>query len=251
MHERLHLGVRNRLNGEYYVVGCTLPAQIGRMPVDDNQVLLDAQYQRISRVHCRIEKTSRGYQYVDTSKVGSRVAGAQVTGTRAPLQGDFNIEIEGYTITKVEVTPFIVLQTDGRAITQQKPVDLLPGRGLGITAGVGAPRLVALDRYDMRSYPLVGHFEVADDVPVWVFDPSAGVDVLRNKARITQRRTLLASLDVVEVGGQRFEFLHPHHGRIVCGFASCNLLNPPPLAGNCRFCGHDLAGAGGFSRVIT
>lgn len=248
--ERIYLGVRNGSTGEYYVAGCTLPVQIGRQAMDKNQVLLDSQYQRISRIHGMIEKTGRGYQFTDSSTHGSKIGGAPLRGGRAPLQRDFQIEIEPYTITRVDVTPFVVLQTDARALSQQKPQELLPGRGLGITAGP-APRLVPLDRYDARTYPVIGHFEVTADVPTWVYDPAAGIEVQRNKAPMPQARTLLASLDVLEVARQRFEILHPHQGRIVCGFDKCHLLNPPPLAGNCRFCGHDLAGAGGFSRVIS
>lgn len=249
MQEKIYLGVRDRGSGDYYVAACTLPVQIGRQAEVGNQVLLDSRYPRISRVHGMIEKTSRGFVYSDTSTHGSRIGGLEVKDSRVALASNFQIEIEGYTITPVEVTPFIVLHTDGK-LNEQRRLELLPGRGLGITTVSGAPRLIELDRYDERGKSIVGHLEVTDDQPVWVQQRESEAEARRNKARITQSRTLLSSLDVLEIERHRFEILHPHEGRVVCGFDRCNLLNPPPLAGNCRFCGHDLAGGGGFSRVL-
>ena len=72
----------------------------------------------------------------------------------------------------------------------------------------------------------------------------------KNKSPITQARTPLVALDVIEVDGTRLEILTRHESRIVCGNGRCNLLNPPPLEANCRFCGHHLANSGGFSRIL-
>lgn len=249
MQERLYLGVRNRITGDFFVVVCTLPVQIGRQADVGNQVLLDPKYGRVSRVHGMIEKTSRGYVYSDSSANGSQVDGLSVKETKVSLSSSFRIEIENYTINKVEVTPFIVLHTDER-LNEQRRLELLPGRGLGVTDTPGNPQLIMLDRYDERTRPVLGHLEITDEQPVWVQRHDVDVDARRNKAKITAARTLLTSLDVLEVERHRFEILHPHEGRIVCGFERCHLLNPPPLAGNCRFCGHDLAGGGGFSRVL-
>ena len=85
---------------------------------------------------------------------------------------------------------------------------------------------------------------------VWVGNDDTRAKVTKNKSPVTQARTPLVSLDVIEIDGTRLEVLHPHENRIVCGYDRCHLLNPPPLEANCRFCGHHLANSGGFSRIL-
>lgn len=249
MQEKIYLGVRNRSTGEYYVTACSLPAQIGRQSEVDNQVLLDWHDRRISRVHGRIERTSRGFVYSDSSKHGSRIGGLEIRDSRVALSNSFQIDIENYTISRVEMTPFIIVHTDERLIQLQQ-FEVLPGRGLGLVEATGGLHLADLNRWTEWGKRTIGRFEVTDELIVWVRSENAGTDATKNKGSIRQSRTLLASLDVIEVEGHRFEVLHPSEGRIVCGNNACHLLNPPPLAGNCRYCGRDLAGSGGFSRVL-
>ena len=78
MQEKLYLGVRNNATGDYYVVACSLPVQIGKQHDVKNQVLLDPRYRTISRIHGMIERTQRGYVYTDSSANGSRVGGLVV-----------------------------------------------------------------------------------------------------------------------------------------------------------------------------
>ena len=249
MQDKLYFGVLNRSTGDYYVVGCTLPAQIGRQSEVQNQILLGSQYNRISRVHGVVERTSRGLIYTDRSTHGTRINGLEIHNSRVSLVTNFQIDVEDYTITRVDVVPFVILHTDHRLVELQR-VELLPGRGFGLTTTSGRPELIDLDRWTEWGKPIVGHLEVGDEQPVWVQPSGNPIECRRNKGVMAQARTPLASLDVLEIDRHRLEILHPHEGRIVCGNNRCNLLNPPPLAGNCRFCGHDLAGAGGFSRVL-
>ncbi len=249
MQEKLYLGVRNRKTGEFYVAGCTTPVQIGRQSDVDNQILLDWQDRRISRVHGTIERTSRGFIYTDRSSQGSRVGGLEVRSSKAALPQNFQIDIEDYSITKAEVTPFVIVHTDAK-LSQIEQVELLPGRGLGLLDAPGGPRLIDLNRWTEWGKSTVGRLEITDDQPLWIQASDVEPRAIKNKSPVRQARTVLTSLDVIEIDGHRFEVLHPHEARIVCGNAACHLLNPPPLAGNCRYCGRDLAGTGGFSRVL-
>lgn len=248
MQEKLYLAVTNKRTGDHYVTACTLPAQIGRQHESNNQVLLDCMDKKISRVHGIIKLTDRGYAYSDSSARGSRVGGLEVRDKSVPLNDHFQIEIENFVISPVEVTPIIIVHTDDRLAMLQQ-VELLPGRGVGVSASRSAA-LIDLNRWTEWGKPVHGYFEIVDDRPAWVQPPGSKAKASRNKSPVTHQRTLLESLDVIEIPGHRFELLHPHEGRIVCGNQACHLLNPPPLAGNCRYCGRDLAGTGGFSRVL-
>ena len=268
MDEKVYLGIRNHDTGDYYVAGCTLPTQIGRQHDMDNQILLDPKYRTISRIHGKIERTSRGFVYTDSSTSGSRVGGLVVRDSRVALAQNFEIEIENYTVSRVELTPFVILSTNDQLDEVQR-LEVLPGRGVGI-ATLDAIRkrypdrkpasskpgmayeLIDLNRWTNWDIASVGRFELTDQVPVWVSAGQSGVAVRRNKSPIppTQARTPLAALDVIEFGAMRFEVLHPHEPRVVCGYERCHLLNPPPLEANCRFCGRHLANAGGFSRIL-
>ncbi|MBS0242206.1 MAG: hypothetical protein JSS20_08505 [Proteobacteria bacterium] len=267
MHEKVYLGIRNHDTGEYFIASCTLPAQIGRQHDMHNQVLLDPRYRTISRIHGMIERTSRGFVYTDSSTSGSRVGGLVVRDSRVALPTNFEIEIENYTISRVEITPFVVLATNDKLDEVQR-LEIMPGRGVGI-AELDAIRrrypdrkpvvetpgatleMLDLNRWTNWDIDLVGRIEFAADHPVWVAGKTK-LNVRRNKAPIApgQERTTLAVLDVIEVGPMRFEVLHPHEPRVVCGYDRCHLLNPPPLEANCRFCGRHLANAGAFSRIL-
>lgn len=266
MQEKVYLGVTNHETGEYFVAGCTLPAQIGRQHDVKNQILLDPKYRTISRIHGMIERNSRGFVYTDSSTSGSRVSGLVVRDSRVALSPNFQIEIENYTIARVDMTPFVILSTSA-ALVELQTQEILPGKGIGVAAGreirrkypqrtspideqAGPYELIDLNRWTEWDIPIVGRFDLADEHPVWVQTETTNATVRRNKAPVTQLRTQLQSLDVIEVDNVRFEVLHPHESRIVCGFDRCHLLNPPPLEANCRFCGRHLANAGGFTRIL-
>lgn len=266
MQEKLYLGVRNNATGDYYVAACALPAQIGKQHDVNNQVLLDPAYRTISRVHGMIERSQRGFVYTDSSANGSRVGGLVVRDQRVALSPNFEIEIENYTITRIEAQPFIVLTTS-LDLRQLQTMELLPGRGIGIgdvlqmqTAKPARRAAVAeyesryeivdLNRWTEWGLPLVARLEAIDGQVTLIVNGNAGVPVLQNKTPVTQGRLRLNSLDVLRIEGTRIEIFHPHESRIVCGHDRCNLLNPPPLEANCRFCGHHLANTGGFTRII-
>ncbi len=268
MQEKVYLGIKNHDTGDYYVTACSLPAQIGRQHDMRNQVLLDPQYRTISRIHGMIERNSRGFVYTDSSTSGSRVGGLVVRDSRVALSPSFHIDIENYTISRVDIMPFVVFATTDKLVELQS-MEVLPGRGVGVAEhtavqarhpgrkpaidvpGAGL-ELIDLNRWTEWDIKTVGRFEMTDDHPVWVAGTGHSLTVRRNKSPIppTQARTPLVALDVIEVGALRFEVLHPHEPRVVCGYDRCHLLNAPPLEANCRFCGRHLANAGGFSRIL-
>lgn len=269
MQEKVYLGVKNHDTGDYFVASCTLPAQIGRQHDMSNQILLDPRYRTISRIHGMIEKTSRGFVYTDSSTSGSRVGGLVVRDSRVALSQSFQVDIENYTISRVEMVPFVVLTTTDK-LTEVQRLEVLPGRGVGVAESVEVTRrhpdrsspvagtpgatleLLDLNRWTNWDIAAVGQFVHGEDHPVWVGSGKSRLTVKRNKAVIPpgQDRVPLVALDVLEIGTMRFEVLHPHEPRIVCGYDRCHLLNPPPLEANCRFCGRHLANAGGFSRIL-
>ncbi|MEZ5816162.1 MAG: FHA domain-containing protein [Hyphomicrobiaceae bacterium] len=268
MQDKIYLGIKNHDTGDYYVAPCSLPAQIGRQHDMRNQVLLDPRYRTISRIHGMIERTTRGFVYTDSSTSGSRVGGLVVRDSRVALPPNFEIEIENYTVSRVEITPFVILSTTDKLDEVQR-LEVLPGRGIGVAEIEAIKRrfpdrkpsamtsgatleLLDLNRWTNWDIETVGRFELTDNHPVWIASERSRQTIRRNKSPVpkTQERTPLAALDVIEVGPMRFEVLHPHEPRVVCGYERCHLLNPPPLEANCRFCGRHLANAGGFSRIL-
>lgn len=250
MQEKLYLEVTNRDTGEKFITSCKLPVQIGRQSNVGNQVLLDSSHRGVSRIHGSIERIQKGYVFTDTSTYGSRIEGLQVHGAKAALKANFSIEIDAFTIARVETAPpFVVVHTDGQ-LQQLAQFELLPGRGLGILRLPDGPRLVDLNRWEHWKKPLLGVIELVEDQPFFRRDPGSDVEARKNRTPVKVDRILLDSLDVLGVQGHRFEILHPHEGRVVCGNKACHMLNKPPLAGNCKYCGRDLAGTGGFSRVV-
>lgn len=268
MQEKVYLGIKNHDTGDYYVAACTLPAQIGRQHDMSNQVLLDPKYRTISRIHGMIERTTRGFVYTDSSTSGSRVGGLVVRDSRVALSPSFQIDIENYTLSRVDITPFVILSTTAKLDEVQR-FEVLPGRGIGVAEPAEITRrfptrkpvidvpgatleMIDLNRWTNWEVEAAGRFELTDAHPVWISTGGSRLKVRRNKSPLPggQERTPLVALDVIEVGPMRFEVLHPHEPRIVCGYERCHLLNPPPLEANCRFCGRHLANAGGFSRIL-
>jgi len=250
MQEKIYLGVKDHDTGEYYVTSCTLPVQIGRQHDVNNQILLRHDNRRVSRIHGMIERTARGFVYTDSSGNGSRVSGLVVRDSRVALSPVFQIEIENYTVSRVDnLMPFVVLSTDER-LSERQRLEILPGRGIGVTDTGRGMDLIDLNRWTEWDKSIVGHFETVEQRPYWVTFGDAAYAVIRNKSPISQDRTPLESLDVLKIGSTRFEILHPHEQRIVCGYEKCNLLNRPPLEANCRHCGRHLGNTGGFSRVL-
>lgn len=250
MQEKIYLGVKDHDSGDYYVAACTLPVQIGRQHDVNNQILLRHDNRRVSRIHGMIEKTARGFVYTDSSGNGSRVGGLVVRDSRVALSPVFQIEIESYTISRVDLMPFIVLSTDEHASIERQRLEILPGRGIGVIDTGRGMDMVDLNRWTEWDKPLLGHFEVGEQQPYWVTQSIGAVSMVRNKSPISQERTGLESLDVLKVDKTRFEILHPHEQRIVCGYDKCHLLNKPPLEANCKHCGRHLGNTGGFSRIL-
>lgn len=250
MQEKIYLGVKDHDSGDYYVAACTLPAQIGRQHDVNNQILLRHDNRRVSRIHGTIERTARGFVYTDSSGNGSRVGGLVVRDSRVALPPVFQIDIENYTISRVEMMPFIVLSTDERATTERQRLEILPGRGIGVVDTGRGMDMIDLNRWTEWDKAVLGHFEAVETQPFWVTQSIGAVAMVRNKSPIIQERTPLESLDVVKLDATRFEILHPHEQRIVCGYDKCHLLNKPPLEANCKHCGRHLGNTGGFSRLL-
>ncbi len=248
MLEKIYLGVKDHETGDYYVSACTLPVQIGRKDGVNNQILLGYDKKPVSRIHGMIERTARGFVYRDSSSNGSRIGGLAVKDSRVALSPVFQIDIGSYTISRVDQQPFLVLSTDDRLIERQR-LEVLPGRGIGVTAAGRGYDMIDLNRWTEWDKPIVGHFENVEQRAVWVATDRS-VQMRRNKSPITQERNVLETLDVVFIDKMRFEILHPHEPRIVCGGDDCHLLNRPPLEANCRYCGRHLGNTGGFSRVL-
>ena len=151
MQEKLYLGVKNHATGDYFVAACSLPAQIGKQHDVNNQVLLDPKYRTISRIHGMIERTTRGFVYTDSSANGSRVGGLVVRDSRVALSSSFQIEIENYTISRVETHPFVVLSTNAE-LKELQSLELLPGRGFGLSVQVVSDPITAGNRVSTGSF---------------------------------------------------------------------------------------------------
>lgn len=250
MNNKIFLSVRNTETGEDYIASCTLPARMGKHPDSGNQILFDAKFRAISRVHGMIEHSARGLHYTDSSANGSRVNGLVVRDAKVALSGRYEIEIGGYIIRPAEANPIVILSTDASLLEFQR-MDLVPGRGIGVVRRSSTLALVDLNRWTEWDKSSPAHFQVLADQNMLVVDNDAERAGIRiNKSPVNRTRTTLTPLDVVEIEGFRFEVLDPHQRSIVCRHATCQLLNTPPYEQDCRWCGRHLANTGAVSRVL-
>jgi hypothetical protein len=250
MTDKLYLSINNEVTGEHYVAGCRLPVRLGKHPDSDNQVLFDAKFRTISRVHGTIESTSRGLHYTDTSSNGSRVGGLVVRDAKVALSPRFDIEIGDYHIRPIEASPLTILTTEAALLELQR-MDLLPGRGVGIVRRGSTLAITDLNRWTEWDKQLVATFQVvADQNVLAVENADDGPRVTINKSTVNKPRTSLSPLDVVEVDHIRFEVLDPQMKSIVCSHETCQLLNCPPHEQNCKWCGRHLANTGAISRIL-
>lgn len=250
MIEKLYLSISNDVTGEHYVAGCRLPVRLGKHPDSDNQVLFDAKFRAISRVHGTIESTARGLHYTDTSSNGSRVGGLVVRDAKVALSPRFDIEIGDYHVRPVEASPLTVLTTE-MALLELQRMELLPGRGIGVVRRGSTLAIADLNRWTEWDKQTVAVFQVVADQNVLVVeDIDNAPPILINKSKVTKQRSVLAPLDVVEINNIRFEVLDPHMKSVVCSHETCQLLNRPPHEQNCKWCGRHLANTGAISRIL-
>jgi hypothetical protein len=234
MIEKLYLSISNDVTGEHYVAGCRLPVRLGKHPDSDNQVLFDAKFRAISRVHGTIESTSRGLHYTDTSSNGSRVGGLVVRDAKVALSPRFEIEIGDYHVRPIEASPLTILTTEAALLELQR-MDLLPGRGIGIVRRGSTLAIADLNRWTEWDKQTVATFQtVADQALLVVEDIDNGPPIRINKSEVNKALTVLA----------------PHMKSIVCSHESCQLLNRPPHEQNCKWCGRHLANTGAISRIL-
>ena len=250
MNEKLYLSISNDVTGEQYVASCILPARLGKHPDSGNQVLFDAKFRTISRVHGTIESTPRGLHYTDTSSNGSRIGGLVVRDAKVALSPRFDIEIGDYHVRPAEAEPLTILTTE-TALLELQRMELLPGRGIGVVRRGATLALADLNRWTEWDRPTVATFQVvADQNLLIVDDDEAGPPIRINKSPVSKARTALSPLDVVEIEHVRFEVLDPHLKSIVCSHDTCQLLNRPPHEQNCKWCGRHLANTGAISRIL-
>ena len=159
MHDKLLIGVLDRTTNDYYVTACTAPIQIGKQHDVGNQILLDPKYQGVSRVHGVIEQGAHGYVYADKSKNGSQVSGILIRNSRSALGRGFEIRVENYTLSEVELAPMVVLQSDAQSKVVGQ-MELLPGRGIGLKYSRQGMRLSNLNHWTEWSDFPMAHFEM-------------------------------------------------------------------------------------------
>jgi FHA domain len=255
MNEKIYLGVLEDNSKAYYVVACTLPVQIGKLHTEENQILLDPVYDRVSRVHGVIESVpGRGMFYLDRSSNGTHVGALVLRNARTALAPGFELRIENYVVTHLQQKPLLVIHTD-RKLTIQAHRELLPGRGLGIKHDAEGCRLADLNRWTEWREPAIARIELQGKQPqLVVADGRSGgatnVKLLVNKSPVRSGSRDLHATDVVEIDNERFEILSPGQHHVICGNAACQLINPPGFEANCKWCGFYLASTGGTTRTV-
>lgn len=265
MSEKIYLGVLDESTKTYYVASCTLPVQIGKLHTEENQILLDPVYDRVSRIHGIIEThPGRGYFYLDRSTNGTRVGELVLRNARTALSPGFEIRIENYVITHLQQAPLLIVHTD-RKLAIQETRELLPGKGIGIKHDSEGCRLADLNRWTEWREPAIARVELQGKEPVLMMgdgrpagagafqNPGHGAGrtkILVNKSPLRGPQRDLHPTDVVEVDDDRFEVLAPGHQHVICGNAACQLVNPPGYEANCKWCGFYLGGTGGTTRIV-
>lgn len=248
MQQRIYLEVRDTKTGEAYVASCMLPIQIGKLNTEDNQILLDPVYDRVSRIHGVIDASGRGFTYTDRSSNGSRVGAIELNRGKTALSPGFQIEIQNYILRHTELQPLVVLHTD-KKLNEHSRRDLLAGRGIAIKRDSDGCRLADMNRWTEWREPAIARIELKGKEPVLVLEgATAAKNVRVNKSVVQETRRPLHANDVVQIDTERFEVLEPGSHRLVCGNNACQLINPPGFEANCKWCGHHLTN--GMTRLL-
>ncbi|MEM9027574.1 MAG: FHA domain-containing protein [Pseudomonadota bacterium] len=267
MSRSLLIELHDRLTGEKRLERHELPVDIGKEPPSGHGIVLDAKYKTISRHHGTLSDENGRLIYRDCSSNGTLIGDTRLKGGRREVSSRDIIRIENYNLRIAEQKVVLIRQTllDLHEIGESRmsqetslvlrmtdhgprlfaPEDQKPGQSEDLQAPDEAETADAPDDRALADFALDDGkliIRVHNQTLVETFRIN-GADVHVNDAS--------ASLfDVVELAGQRFEYLEPGHHKIVCGNPSCHLLNDPPFTQNCKWCGHDLVASGSISRLV-
>lgn len=249
MGQRVYIEVFDRITGEKYIAHGVLPLQIGKKPESENHICLDPKYETISRVHGLLKAEDDHLLFIDQSSNGTLVNGVFLRDSASRVSKKDIIQIENYNLRLVDFAPFIIKHT---------LPDLSEVSELAITAGLEAEIALVEGGMKLRNPVQTMPEESTKILRIWFEEQNIYCEqtqsssdniVILNKAVVPEGAFKVNPFDVLEIDGQRFEFLTPDEPKIVCGNVSCHLLNELDFEENCKWCGYHLAGAGGLTRV--
>ena len=244
MSERIKLEIYDRKSGDRHAHATALPVEFGKFPQGANAIKLAPDRETISRSHGRIEHSSDGIYYVDTSSNGSKVAGERIKNDKRPLKPGQVIEIEQYEITLLESHTLLLKMTSGSmAPIGELSVDADENCFVVDEGGAYAIKPTAADVEPLAMLSSNGS-------RLNVSQPSGAktADIRINNRTVTLPAQASPG-DVIAIGQYRIEVLMPGQEKIVCGNPECHLLNDLPFEENCSWCGYYLAASGSFTRV--
>ncbi len=233
--------------GSAFVARLRAPLAIGRRPSGTNVVLLDPTDKTISSQHGIIEQIQGGLVYRDTSTNGTVVQGQRIKNSFEVLGDDFEIRIRSYRIRPVSTSPLLISYVSPQN-TVAEFAELMPGNCVSLLPPGPLRRLISIQAAVEPNAQAIAHF-VHRGTSVHV-SPAKGIGIAVNNRQVSGSRIEVKAGDVVTLDRERIEILTHDMHRIVCGFDSCRLLNPPQIHALCKWCGHDLANVNSVSRVF-
>lgn len=250
MAQKVYIELFDRLTQTKTMHSVTLPIQIGKSVEASNDILLDAKYETISRIHGRIEEDGDQFLYVDDSTNGSSVNGVLLKGAASRISKKDVIRIQNYNLRFVDVEPLIVKHTLGD-LTDIGARELLPGMDIGIKSDSGSLTLEDFAADDAQSDWIAKlRYASGDEVTCAILAGAQGHNFKVNNIEQPDQAFDIKAFDVLSINGNRFEVLKFNEPKIVCGNEECHLLNDLNYEEGCQWCGFHLTAAGGRTRVV-
>jgi len=241
--KRLTVHVHNPSLREEYTQSFGDPILIGRG--SDNDIVLDERESEASRYHAEIFSEGSRLYVRDRSLNGTVVSGREINDQTAELRPGDKFSIFDYSFIVSVQSDFTLRHTDryGRPL---KTYELVAGGGVAAVSRGGAfncEPVSGVDELKRRfgSGDCCVYFSLERENPaISVVTNRAGFGVQVNRIPMQGSTAVLASMDVVYIGDERFDLVVQGEEILVCGNINCTQLVPYAVQGQCKFCGQDL-----------
>lgn len=233
--------------GSTFVLRLEVPLSIGRRPTGSAVVILDPADKTISSQHGVIEHIQGGLIYRDTSTNGTVIQGKRIKNSFEVLGDAFEIGIRNYRIRPVAANPLLVCFISVQN-TVSEYAELMPGNYVSLMPPTGKRRLIRIQANMEPNARAIANF-IHRGASIYLSRGDGHGVAINNRDAASDQIEVKAG-DVVTIGGERVEILTHDMNRIVCGHATCRLLNPPQIHALCKWCGHDLANTNSVSRIF-
>lgn len=240
-----------------------LPMTFGRMAQSSVRLGHSPPDKTISRVHAQLEAGKDRLKLTDSSSNGTLYKGRLMkNGESVALADDDSFQVREYLIkvTRAKHDPTVRTTLEAhvfvRGLPSESPIPIGEMMALCVKTAKGirfdqAPATADLNiqdiavRYRLQGEELFAGLCSIHDVAYLLTSPDQqAVSIMRNRAPVTDSRTIVKNHDVIHFDDTiRIDLHAPGEHSLMCSNPKCELLNPYNPNINCRFCGFHLVSA--------